>query len=50
MYTFVVIIHVFACLFLILIVLIQTGRSGGFGGIFGGSGAEQLFSTPSGSA
>ncbi len=36
------IIHVFVCLFLILVVLLQQGRGGGLGGAFGG-GATQVF-------
>jgi len=49
MYSVLVVIHIIVSIFLVLLVLIQTGRGGGFGGIFGG-GAEQLLSTPSGSA
>ncbi|MFH2070407.1 MAG: preprotein translocase subunit SecG [Elusimicrobiota bacterium] len=44
-----IVLHVVVSLLLILVVLIQTGKAGGIGGIFGGSGSEQLFSTPSGS-
>jgi preprotein translocase subunit SecG len=36
------VMHVIACLFLILIILIQPGKSGG-GGIFGSAGAQQVF-------
>jgi preprotein translocase subunit SecG len=32
-----------------VIVLIQSGKSGGLGGIFGGGSNEALFSAPSGS-
>lgn len=49
MYTFVLVIHMAVALFLILIVLLQIGKAGSLGGIFGGGGGEQLFSTPSGS-
>lgn len=35
-------VHVGACLFLILIVLIQPGKSGGLGA-FGGAAAQQVF-------
>ena len=49
MHTFILVIHVAVALFLILIVLLQIGRAGSLGGIFGGGGGEQLFSTPSGS-
>jgi preprotein translocase subunit SecG len=36
------VVHVVACLFLILVILIQPGKSGG-GGIFGSAGAQQVF-------
>lgn len=36
MMTFLVIVHVFVCLFLILTVLLQPGNRGGAGGAFGG--------------
>jgi preprotein translocase subunit SecG len=36
------VMHVLACLFLILVILIQPGKSGG-GGIFGSAGAQQVF-------
>ncbi len=36
------VMHVVACLFLILIILIQPGKSGG-GGIFASAGAQQVF-------
>jgi preprotein translocase subunit SecG len=36
------VMHVLACVFLILVILIQPGKSGG-GGIFGGAGAQQVF-------
>jgi len=43
--------HILSCVLLIIIVLLQAGRSGGLGGIFGGgSGSDTLFSAPSGSA
>jgi preprotein translocase subunit SecG len=35
-------LHVSACLFLILVVLVQPGKGGGLGA-FGGSGAQQVF-------
>ncbi len=37
-----VVVHVIACLFLILVVLIQPGKSGGLGA-FTGAGAQQVF-------
>jgi preprotein translocase subunit SecG len=36
------VMHVMACMFLILVVLIQPGKSGGMG-IFGSAGAQQVF-------
>ena len=36
------VIHVVACMFLILVILIQPGKSGGMG-IFGSAGAQQVF-------
>lgn len=36
------VVHVIACLFLILVVLIQPGKSGGLGA-FGGASAQQVF-------
>lgn len=36
------VLHVVACLFLILVILIQPGRNGGLGA-FGGSSATQVF-------
>ena len=49
MYTIFVFIHVLLCLLLIVSVLLQSSKGGGFGGIFGSSG-EVIFSTPSGSS
>lgn len=50
MYTIVLVVHIITCLCLILVVLIQSGRGGSLGSIFGGSGTDQLFSAPSGTA
>jgi len=36
------VMHVLSCIFLILVILIQPGKSGG-GGIFGSAGAQQVF-------
>jgi preprotein translocase subunit SecG len=36
------VMHVLACLFLILVILIQPGKSGGMG-VFGTAGAQQVF-------
>jgi preprotein translocase subunit SecG len=43
MYTFVAIIYVFVCLFLILVVLLQSGKGGGLGSAFGGGTSQQIF-------
>lgn len=40
--TFLSVIHVVVCLFLILVVLLQQGKGGGLGGAFGGAG-QQVF-------
>ncbi len=37
------ILHVIACLFLILVVLLQQGRGGGLGSAFGGATTQQVF-------
>lgn len=42
MYTFLSIVYVFVCLFLILVVLLQPGR-GGMGGAFGGGSSQTVF-------
>ena len=38
-----IVVHVIACLFLILVVLLQPGKGGGLGTAFGGAGAQQVF-------
>lgn len=38
--TFLNIIHIFVCFFLILVVLLQQGRGGGMGSAFGGASAQ----------
>jgi preprotein translocase subunit SecG len=43
MYTFISIIYVFVCLFLILVVLLQSGKGGGLGSAFGGGASQQIF-------
>jgi preprotein translocase subunit SecG len=50
MYTIIFVIHVIACLSLILIVLLQAGKGSGIAGLFGGGGSDQLFSAPAGLA
>src|SRR5688572_10887024 len=37
------VLHVFVCLVLMLVVLIQPGKSGGLGAALGGAGATQVF-------
>lgn len=49
MYGLILTIHIIVCLALIIVVLIQSGKAGGMGGIFGGGGgSDALFSAPSG--
>jgi preprotein translocase subunit SecG len=43
MYIFVSIVYVFVCLFLILVVLLQSGKGGGLGSAFGGGTSQQIF-------
>ncbi len=45
MYPVILTVHVVVCSLLILIVLIQSGRSGGFSNLMGGGGGDALFST-----
>lgn len=40
LHTFLNILHVFVCLFLILVVLLQQGRGGGMGAAMGGATAQ----------
>ena len=50
MYTVVLVIHLTACIGLILIVLLQAGKGQGIAGLFGGGSSDQMFSAPSGMA
>jgi len=43
MNTFLTIIHVIVCVFLILVVLLQAGKGGGMGIAFGGGGSQTVF-------
>src|SRR5499427_10990781 len=43
MVTFLTIIHVLVCVFLILVVLLQSGKGGGMGIAFGGGGSQTVF-------
>lgn len=45
MFTFIVVIHVLACLALIAIILLQAGRGGGLSEAFGGGGVQSIFGT-----
>ncbi len=37
------VVHIVACIFLVLVVLIQPGKSGGLGAALGGAQAQQVF-------
>jgi len=41
--TIITIIHLIACVFLILVVLLQTGKGAEMGAVFGGGGSSTLF-------
>jgi len=44
-------VHYSVCIGLIIVVLLlQSGKSGGMAGIFGGGGSDQIFNAPSGMA
>ena len=43
MTTLVVSLHVIACIFLILVVLLQSGKGAGMGVVMGGGGGQTLF-------
>ncbi len=45
MQTLLLIIHYFACILLILLILLQSGK-GSAAGIFGASGADNIFASP----
>ncbi len=48
MYTLVLIVHIFACILLVLIVLLQASKDAGISGLFGGGGSEAIFGGTSG--
>jgi preprotein translocase subunit SecG len=43
LHTPIVILHAIVCILLMLVVLIQPGKSGGLGAALGGAGAQQIF-------
>jgi len=43
LYTLLVVIHVIVCLFLIIVVLLQSGQSGDIAAAFGGMGSQTAF-------
>src|SRR5436190_23263084 len=49
MSTLITILHVIVCVFLMLTVLLQSGKGGGMGGAFGGSNAGTVFGGSGGS-
>src|SRR5579862_7403753 len=49
MYILVVIIHVVVCIFLVVVVLLQSGKAADLAGAFGGMGSQTVFG-PRGSA
>jgi preprotein translocase subunit SecG len=48
MYAIITIIHVLACIFLVLVVLLQTGKGADMGAVFGGSSSTVFGSTGAG--
>jgi preprotein translocase subunit SecG len=48
MHTVITIIHVLACIFLVLVVLLQTGKGADMGAVFGGSSSTVFGSTGAG--
>ena len=43
MITLITVIHVFVCVFLILVILLQAGKGGGMGSALGGGGSQSAF-------
>jgi preprotein translocase subunit SecG len=41
--TFITVIHVIVCIFLILVILLQAGKGGGMGAGLGGGGSQTVF-------
>lgn len=49
MITFIIVIHIVVCVILIALVLVQAGKGGGLGGLFGAGGMSQsLFGVQTG--
>jgi preprotein translocase subunit SecG len=48
MYTIITIVHVMACIFLVLVVLLQTGKGAEMGAVFGGSSSTVFGSSGAG--
>jgi preprotein translocase subunit SecG len=48
MYTLITIIHVLSCIFLVLVVLLQTGKGAEMGAVFGGSSSTVFGSSGAG--
>ena len=40
---FIKVIHIIVCLFLIILILLQPGKGGGLGSVFGGGSSESVF-------
>lgn len=49
MYAFLIVMHVIVSLLLLVVILLQSGKSAGLGGLLG-SGSDSVFSVPSGTA
>jgi preprotein translocase subunit SecG len=49
MYSVLLALHVLFCLFVVMVVLLQSGKGAGFGGLMGGGGSDAIFNAPSGS-
>ena len=48
MYTILTILHILACVFLVMVVLLQTGKGADMGAVFGGSSSTVFGSTGAG--
>jgi preprotein translocase subunit SecG len=43
MITLITVVHIFVCLFLVIVVLLQSGKSGDIAAAFGGQGSQTAF-------